>query len=97
MTPIYTAEDATNCLVQFRPVEYREWTDVSSSIRVRFWNAGHLLGSASVEMELGSKGQGDFTRIFVILAFLVAKGISESVGGEVSASAPGAMNTKNEE
>ncbi len=50
--PIYTAEDARDCLTHFRPVDYCEWVEVVEGIRVRYWNAGHLLGSASVEMEI---------------------------------------------
>ena len=40
------------CLERFRPVSYATWFDVSPDIRARFWNAGHLLGSASVEVEV---------------------------------------------
>src|SRR5688572_17270679 len=50
--PIYTAEDAAACLTQFRPVRHETWTPVAKGMRVRFWNAGHLLGSASVEVEI---------------------------------------------
>jgi metallo-beta-lactamase family protein len=49
--PIYTAEDARACLTQFRPVAYQEWVPIGGGVRARFWNAGHLLGSASVEVE----------------------------------------------
>lgn len=49
---IYTVDDATACLTQFRPVAYGEWTDIADTIRARYWNAGHLLGSASVEVEI---------------------------------------------
>jgi metallo-beta-lactamase family protein len=50
--PIYRAADAEACLALFRPVPYAAWFDVSPGIRARFWNAGHLLGSASVEVEV---------------------------------------------
>ncbi|MFN3891496.1 MAG: MBL fold metallo-hydrolase [Beijerinckiaceae bacterium] len=50
--PIYTSEDAQACLTQFRPVAFQAWKTVVEGVRVRFWNAGHLLGSASVEMEV---------------------------------------------
>ncbi|MEN3929563.1 MBL fold metallo-hydrolase [Microvirga sp. W0021] len=50
--PIYTAEDARDCLTHFRPADYCEWVQVAEGIRIRFWNAGHLLGSASVQMEV---------------------------------------------
>ncbi|MDK9697627.1 MAG: MBL fold metallo-hydrolase [Siculibacillus sp.] len=52
VTPIYTADDAVAALERFRPVPYREWRRIAEGVRIRFWNAGHLLGSASVEMEI---------------------------------------------
>lgn len=57
VTPIYTAEDAALAITLFRPVELETWQAAAQDIRFRFWNAGHLLGSASVEMEIaGSPG-----------------------------------------
>ncbi len=50
--PIYTKEDAAACMTLFRAFDYDEWFKVCDDIRARFWNAGHLLGSASVEMEI---------------------------------------------
>lgn len=55
--PIYTAQDATACLKQFRAVAYGEWVEIAEGFRMRLWNAGHLLGSASVEIE-ASQGSG---------------------------------------
>jgi metallo-beta-lactamase family protein len=53
--PIYTAADAYDMLHQFRPVAMERWQNAAPDVRFRFWNAGHLLGSASVEMEIGSQ------------------------------------------
>ena len=60
--PIYTAEDALACLAQFRPTDYCVWTQVAPGIRARFWNAGHLLGSASVELDV-AQGAGTPRRL----------------------------------
>lgn len=49
---IYTAEDAAKCMTLFHARQYKEWFEVVAGVRVRFWNAGHLLGSASVEIEI---------------------------------------------
>jgi metallo-beta-lactamase family protein len=54
VTPIYTAEDAEACLDQFRPVPYGQWQVVAPGFKARYWNAGHLLGSASIEMEIAA-------------------------------------------
>jgi metallo-beta-lactamase family protein len=50
--PIYTGADAAACIERFQPVSYATWFDISPDVRARFWNAGHLLGSASVEVEV---------------------------------------------
>jgi metallo-beta-lactamase family protein len=50
--PIYTREDGARALECFRRVDYERWTVVGDGVRVRYWNAGHLLGSASIEIEL---------------------------------------------
>ena len=51
VTPIYTEADAVASLRSFRPVDYESWIDVMPGVRARYWNAGHLLGSASIEIE----------------------------------------------
>ena len=50
--PIYTAADAAAALEFFRPQDYGDWFTPVRGLRARFWNAGHLLGSASVELEI---------------------------------------------
>lgn len=50
--PIYTAEDADRTLSLIEPVRYREWLSPAPGVRARWWNAGHMLGSASIELEL---------------------------------------------
>ncbi len=49
--PIYTEEDARHTLQFFEAVDYERWTEVVPGVRARWWNAGHLLGSASIELE----------------------------------------------
>ncbi|WP_442579289.1 MBL fold metallo-hydrolase [Mesorhizobium sp. ASY16-5R] len=52
VSPIYAVADVAACMRQFRPVQYDVWTTVGTGVRTRYWNAGHLLGSASVEIEI---------------------------------------------
>lgn len=52
VAPIYGPADVITCLGLFRRQDYETWFKVLPGIRARFWNAGHLLGSASVEVEL---------------------------------------------
>jgi metallo-beta-lactamase family protein len=58
VTPIYTQADAKASLQSFQPVEYERWTGVMPGVRARYWNAGHLLGSASIEIEFDGAGSG---------------------------------------
>jgi metallo-beta-lactamase family protein len=51
VNPIYTQADAIAALQSFSPVDYEKWIDVIPGVRARYWNAGHLLGSASIEIE----------------------------------------------
>jgi len=57
VTPIYTERDAVACLDAFRPVGYEQWTAVLPGLRARYWNAGHLLGSASIELEFATDAE----------------------------------------
>ena len=52
VTPIYTQADAIDSLESFQPIDYETWLDVMPGVRARYWNAGHLLGSASIELEV---------------------------------------------
>ena len=50
LPPLYTAQDAINCMEVFQPVSYDEIVDVDENISVRFNDAGHMLGSAIIEI-----------------------------------------------
>ena len=48
--PLYTAEDAAKCLQIFEPVQYDEIIDITENIKIRFNDAGHMLGSSIIEL-----------------------------------------------
>ena len=50
LPPLYTAEDAAKCLEIFKPVQYDEIIDIDENIKARFNDAGHMLGSAIIEV-----------------------------------------------
>lgn len=50
ITPIYTEQDAIAAWQQARPVPLEEWFEPVAGFKARLWNAGHILGSASVEL-----------------------------------------------
>jgi metallo-beta-lactamase family protein len=56
VVPIYTAEDADRAMTHFEHHPYGEWIEPARGVRVRLWNAGHLMGSASIEVEAGDAG-----------------------------------------
>ena len=48
--PLYTAEDAAKCIQIFEPVQYDEIIDITENIKIRFNDAGHMLGSSIIEL-----------------------------------------------
>ncbi len=50
LPPLYTAEEATKSLELFRGVKYDEIIEIDEDIRVRFNDAGHMLGSSIIEV-----------------------------------------------
>ncbi len=55
--PLYTVEDAHNCLQTFRDVSYDQVEELAPGLAVRFRDAGHILGAASVEIWIGEGGE----------------------------------------
>lgn len=48
--PLYTLKDAESSLSFFKPVNYGEMIKLTSNISARFLDAGHILGSAFIEI-----------------------------------------------
>ncbi|MBP1696949.1 MAG: RNA-metabolising metallo-beta-lactamase, partial [Deltaproteobacteria bacterium] len=48
--PLYTAKDAEKSLRHFQPVSYDEIVPLAEGLKVRFRDAGHILGSAIIEI-----------------------------------------------
>jgi len=64
--PIYTEADAEASLARLAAVPYGRWVECGSGVRARFWNAGHILGAASIEVEVAT---GDPRRRVLRLLF----------------------------
>ena len=56
--PLYDASDAKAALALRREAHYDQWFSVVDGLRARYRNAGHLLGSAFIEMEI-ERGEGE--------------------------------------
>lgn len=54
--PLYTMQDVNNTLKLIKGVKYDETVKLSDEVTVRFKDAGHLLGSASVEIWITEEG-----------------------------------------
>lgn len=56
IVPLYTAEDAVAVFPLFKPTPYfrlsKTWTEINERIRFKFYDAGHILGSGIVYLEI---------------------------------------------
>lgn len=48
---IYTKRDGEECLSQFHGIAYEESVEIVTGLRLRYFDAGHILGSAIVELQ----------------------------------------------
>ena len=55
--PLYTIEDAEQVASHFRPVEYDQAFEAAPGVTARFVEAGHILGSAAVSLEIEENGR----------------------------------------
>ena len=55
--PLYTLEEAQDCLQYFRPVVVEKTTQLSPELSFRFVHAAHILGSCMAEVMLNTNGQ----------------------------------------
>ena len=57
LPPLYTAEEAAKSLEIFKPVEYDKLIEIDENIHVRYNDAGHMLGSAIIEVWINENGE----------------------------------------
>lgn len=50
--PLYTREDAEEALSRAKGYDYQNWFEPGPGVKARFWNAGHILGSSSIEVQV---------------------------------------------
>jgi metallo-beta-lactamase family protein len=55
--PLYTEQDAESAIEMFRPVAYDKPVSVAPGIEATWIEAGHLLGSASIQLTVEEKGR----------------------------------------
>jgi metallo-beta-lactamase family protein len=59
--PLYDMEDVRGICNRFQTLNFNEWHELAPDFRLRFLEAGHILGSAIVEMDIQEKG--DWKRV----------------------------------
>jgi metallo-beta-lactamase family protein len=59
--PLYSEDDARQVSRLVEPLDYHEWHELSPALKLRFSDAGHILGSAICEMQIDDRG--DFRRV----------------------------------
>lgn len=62
--PIYTQVDAEASLDGAAPHPLETWFEPGPGVRARFWNAGHILGSVSIELAIDDGGPRPLRLLF---------------------------------
>ena len=55
--PLYTQQDAIDCMEIFQGHNYNDWFDVCDGIKVQFLDAGHIVGAAMIVLEIVENGK----------------------------------------
>ena len=55
--PLYTLDDVTACLKHFSSVAYEEPLELFNSVQAVFYDAGHIMGSAIIELNVTEEGK----------------------------------------
>ena len=55
--PLYTEDDVRQVDRLLEPLDYHEWHELSPEFKLRFADAGHILGSAICEMQIEDRGE----------------------------------------
>ncbi len=61
--PLYDGRDVEKTMKLFRTIPRGEWFSPAASIRMRYQDAGHLLGSTMIECEVAARGLAEPLRI----------------------------------
>ncbi len=56
IAPLYVTSDAERVLQQRRPVSYHQSVEILKGVELRFYDAGHIIGSAVVELTFHESG-----------------------------------------
>ena len=54
--PLYTTKDAEACFPHFEPVKYRQQINIADGVAVTLCDAGHVLGSSMIRVDVNRNG-----------------------------------------
>ena len=57
LKPLYTTEEVEKSIDHFQVVHYREWYKIEEGVELKFTDAGHIIGSASVHLRVTEEGK----------------------------------------
>jgi len=57
LVPLYTSKDVDRCMKHFKTIPYHADYVLNNDVTLRFTDAGHILGSAVVNLKLKDKGE----------------------------------------
>jgi metallo-beta-lactamase family protein len=66
--PLYTAADALDSLKLFKPITYRQEFEPGPGVKVRFMDAGHILGSAIIQVWITETEAGKTTTTHLVFS-----------------------------
>jgi len=53
--PLYDVDDAKNAILLFETIEPNKWHDIDDSVKFKFINSGHILGSVFIVLNVNEK------------------------------------------
>ncbi|MEO5805837.1 MBL fold metallo-hydrolase [Devosia sp.] len=62
--PLYTLDDANEALKHRQTTTYHQWIEPGPGVRAKYWNAGHIIGSASIQVEVKDNDGKTVTILF---------------------------------
>lgn len=57
LEPLYNLKDAMNAAERFVAVDYNQWIDIDENVKLMYLDAGHIIGSATVHLQIKENGK----------------------------------------
>lgn len=64
LTPLYSQVEVMKILSFVKTVNYESWEEISRDVEVKFLDAGHILGAASLQLQVKNDNGGKKTIVF---------------------------------